>query len=120
MRIFKAFMLAYMCVALAGCSDLPYPKSNDILKGGNTVRVGMAMSQVRALYGDPVSRRTVVSKEWGESREEWFYRSTLSPLPANAGYLSEDTYLYFDGETLTNISYTPIGKSEENVAKEMQ
>lgn len=118
MRIIKTLMIVCMCVSLAGCSDLPVLKSNDILKGGNTVRVGMAKSQVRALYGDPVSRRTVVSQEWGESREEWFYKSTMSPLPANAGYLSEDTYLYFDGETLTNISYKPIGKSEEGIAKE--
>lgn len=113
MRTFKLIMAVYLCSVLAGCADMPTPKANDILKGGNTVRTGMTMSEVKVLYGEPDTRRNVVSKEWGSSREEWHYRARISALPASLGYAGEDAYLYFDGTRLTNISDKPLGKGED-------
>lgn len=112
MRIVRLMMAVYLCAMLTGCADMPTPKASDILKGGNTVRVGMTMSEVRVLYGEPDTKRNVVSKGWGESREEWHYGARISALPASLGYAGEDAYLYFDGTRLTNVSDKPMGKGE--------
>ena len=113
MRILKLVMVVCFSAVLSGCADMPTPKAADILKGGNTVRAGMTMSEVRVLYGEPDTRRNVVSKGWGESREEWHYRASISSLPASLGYAGEDAFLYFDGNRLTNISDKSLGKGEE-------
>lgn len=113
MKILSSVFVLCFCMFLAGCADMPSPKADVLLKGGNTVRSGMNKSEVRALYGEPDTKRAVVAQNWGSSREEWHYRATISSLPASLGYAGEDAYLYFDGQILTNISDKPLGKSEE-------
>jgi ABC-type uncharacterized transport system auxiliary subunit len=62
MRFLKLAIALYLCSFLAGCADIPAPKPSEILRSGNTVRPGMSQNEVRALYGDPDTKRSVVSK----------------------------------------------------------
>jgi hypothetical protein len=73
----------------------------------------MTKAQVVEIYGEPDVKADTVSDKWGGMREEWVYRARYSALPVSAGYLSEDLYLYFDGENVTNISKEPLGKQKE-------
>lgn len=70
---------------------------------------GMSKAQVVERYGEPSITSIVESSEWNEPREEWVYIAQYTVLPVNAGYLSEDLYLYFDGDNLTNVSKKPLG-----------
>ncbi|MFH1411169.1 MAG: outer membrane protein assembly factor BamE [Candidatus Omnitrophota bacterium] len=105
------FLLSFLS---AGCAEMEMPGTAEILRdplGKGTVTVGMTKEQVVLVYGDPDIKQTVTSDAWGGSREEWFYKARYSALPVNAGYLSKDLYLYFDGDSLTNISVDPLGRS---------
>jgi len=82
--------------------------------GEGSLRVGMTKDKVVSVYGESDAKRVVISEEWGSSRDEWMYKGRYSTFPVNAGYFSEDLYLYFDGENLTNISKTPLGEGVEN------
>jgi len=117
----KVFYLALIvCVSslFSGCADIEVPSTDQILKapmGDGSLNLGMEREKVRSIYGEPDAKTMVTSSEWKEPREEWFYSGRYSVLPVNAGYLSEDLYLYFDGESLTNISKKPLGdNSGEN------
>jgi len=104
-------------VALSGCADIQ-PNPAQIIKnpiGPNIAKVGMTKSQVISLYGEPGFKKIGVrSEEWEGTREEWFYRATITGLPVNADYLAEDLYLYFDGNNLTNISHSPLEKMSKD------
>ena len=104
-----------ICVFTAGCADIQAPSTDQILKnplGSGGLEIGMTKDRVISMYGEPDAKSTVQSREWNEPREEWFYGGRYSALPVNAGYLSQDLYLYFDGENLTNISKKPLGERE--------
>ncbi|MDD4012710.1 MAG: hypothetical protein PHW14_00755 [Candidatus Omnitrophica bacterium] len=96
---------------------MPVPRTNNLIRGANAFKIGMTKSEIRSVYGEPDAVRTVVAHEWGGDREEWSY-SGKTPLSVSAGYLGSDTYLYFDGNILTNISDRPIGKAEEVIEEE--
>lgn len=114
MKIYRLFVLLLMCLAVtAGCADITLPNAKEMLKdplGEGSLKIGMTKDAVISVYGGPDLERQVYSDEWGGSREEWLYKSRYSAFPVNAGYFSEDLYLYFDGENLTNVSKTPLGK----------
>jgi hypothetical protein len=114
------------CIAavffVAGCAEVKMPTTSQILKdplGEGSIKVGMTKDQVVSVYGEADMKRMVVSEEWNGTREEWLYKARYSSLPVNAGYLSDDLYLYFDGPSLTNISKTPMGH-EENYEKDIK
>lgn len=114
MRIYSyvitLFLVSTFCL---GCAGVDIPKTAELIKeplGKGSVKVGMTKDQVVSVYGEADITRSVSSDEWKGEREEWFYRGRYSALPINAGYLSSDLYLYFDGENLTNISDRPLGK----------
>lgn len=105
-----------LLMPLAGCSGVQSSETDDILKqplGSGGLFAGMSKSQVKEKYGEPDIKGNVLSPEWNSPREEWVYRARYSVLPVNAGYLSEDLYLYFDGNNLTNISKRPLGVDRE-------
>jgi len=116
LKIHCLLVLTLMCVFSAGCADIKAPKPEQFFKdplGEGSLKIGMVKNKVIAEYGEPNAKRTVISKEWNRGREEWLYKATYSGLPAGIGYLSEDLYLYFDGENLTNISREPLGEEGE-------
>ncbi|HPN72593.1 MAG TPA: hypothetical protein PKZ41_01200 [Candidatus Omnitrophota bacterium] len=111
-----AVITAFIATCFAGCSGVQAPKTDELLRqpmGSGGLFAGMSRSQVKEKYGEPDIKATVVSGEWNSPREEWVYRARYSVLPVNAGYLSEDLYLYFDGDNLTNISKRPLGVDRE-------
>ncbi|MBU0570749.1 MAG: outer membrane protein assembly factor BamE [Candidatus Omnitrophica bacterium] len=104
------------CGILAGCADMDIPTPTTILKepiGPNAARHGMSKDRVISLYGEPAFKSMVSSPDWDAPREEWFYTARISGLPVNSEYLAKDLYLYFDGGSLTNVSYKPLGKEEK-------
>ena len=112
-------ILVISALVIAGCSGMEAPTPKDIIKnpiGPNAVKVGMSKQEVASIYGEPNSKRTVSSTDWGGEREEWFYHGRMSGLPVGADYLANDLYLYFDGDNLTNISKQPIGKEQKTAA----
>jgi hypothetical protein len=112
----RSFVCLMICLAMAGCADIQAPRTDEILKqpmGSGGLYAGMTKAQVVERYGEPDIKGMVGSTGWNEPREEWVYQGRYSLLPVNAGYLSEDLYLYFDGENLTNISKKPLGMSEQ-------
>ncbi|MBD3379270.1 MAG: hypothetical protein GF408_02290 [Candidatus Omnitrophica bacterium] len=105
---------------LGGCAEMDMPSGNTMLKspvGSGNIKKGMTKSQVLNEYGEPDLKRVVTSKGWAGEREEWFYRARTS-LPVGMGYLSENAYLYFDEDILTNISHEPMGSSIEKRTSE--
>lgn len=116
MKVLYSIMMLVSVFCLAGCGSLEANDTDQALNiplGSGGLRLGMTKNQVVALYGDPDIKDTVSSPAWGHAREEWFYKAEMGVLPVNAGYLSEDLYLYFDGDNLTNISKKPLGKAKE-------
>jgi hypothetical protein len=100
-------------MVIVGCAEIKTPKPGEFFKdplGEGALNIGMTKSQVLVIYGEPNIEGTVSSGEWSQTRNEWLYRATYSGLPTGIGYLSEDLYLYFDGESLTNISRKPLGE----------
>ncbi|MGB2662157.1 MAG: hypothetical protein WBD04_07220 [Candidatus Omnitrophota bacterium] len=112
-----AIIILFFCVfIIAGCADVEIPTTSELIKnplGPGSVRIGMTQAQVVEIYGDPDIKGTVTSKKWNKPREEWIYRADYSAFPVGAGYLTEDQYLYFDGENLTNISDRSLGKETD-------
>ncbi|KJJ83956.1 secreted protein [Candidatus Omnitrophus magneticus] len=105
----KCFILIMACVFfLSGCADIKAPTPETIIEDSialNTLQLGMSKSKVISLYGEADQKRVVKSKLWNNEREEWFYKAQMDVLPVGTGgYLSKDLYLYFDGDSLTNIS----------------
>ena len=116
MRLYAAILSFALVVSLPGCSGIEAPKTDEIFNqplGNGGLTAGMSRSQVKEKYGEPDIKGAVSSSEWNSPREEWVYRARYSGLPVNAGYLSDDLYLYFDGDNLTNISKRPLGVDRE-------
>lgn len=101
-----------LCSLAFSCVTAEAGTVGDLIKdplGNGGLNPGMTQSQVLQRYGEPDIKSLAMSSEWKEPREEWFYKAEFDILPVNAGYLSEDLYLYFDGDNLTNISKRPLG-----------
>jgi len=124
LKIYRSLSLALLlCIFLTGCSGIEVPTVGQILKdplGEGSLKIGMAKSQVVSIYGSPSIKTSVISDEWKQKREEWVYKAKYSVLPVSAGYLSEDLYLYFDGDILTNISRKPLGKRQKENSEDIK
>ncbi|MBF0252931.1 MAG: hypothetical protein HQL29_03860 [Candidatus Omnitrophica bacterium] len=116
----NCFVLMFLFVSVFlfyGCAEFDVPTPGKILNnpmGSSIVKIGMTKNEVNSLYGTPDLKRTVYSTDWEAPREEWYYKANMNILPISAGYLTDDVYLYFDSNSLTNISDAPIGTYEEN------
>lgn len=118
LKIYRLFCFIILIFFAAGSMFAEAGAVDDLLKvplGDGGLNPGMTKAQVVQRYGDPDIKSLAESKEWKEPREEWFYRATFDALPVNAGYLSEDLYLYFDGDNLTNISKKPLAGGNEDM-----
>ena len=118
MKIYRLGIVTVLLVGLflAGCADVTLPSAKEMLKdplGEGSLQIGMTKYKVVSIYGEPDGKRNVTSEVWSASRDEWMYKGRYPTCPVNAGYFSEDLYLYFDGKNLTNISKTPLGESDD-------
>lgn len=112
MKFLLSSLVMFACFLSAGCAEMDVPNTKQILRdpfGEGSLKAGMSKNRVRDVYGEPDIIDTVTAEGWNEPREQWFYRAKTN-LPVGAGYLSDDLYLYFDGDNLTNISRNPLGK----------
>ena len=104
----KIFLIPVLALSLASCADIEVPTPGYILKrpiGTSSVKIGMSKDKVRELWGDPDQVNYVTDKKkWGGEREEWVYSGRYASIPVDAGYLSKTKRLYFDGDSLTNIT----------------
>ena len=111
--------LALAFLASAACQAIEMQKMDEILTnplGDGGLVPGMSKDRVVDRYGEPDMKRDVISDEWKEPREEWYYRGRYGMLPVNAGYLADDMYLYFDGNNLTKVSKNPIGRGMTDIS----
>lgn len=112
-REIRAIAAVVLCAAglpglsMTGCAALTIPTPKEIAEtplGTESVKIGMTKQQVESLWGKPDSISMAENKEkWSSPREVWTYRARYGSIPVNAGYLSEDKNLYFDGANLTEI-----------------
>ena len=90
-----------------GCSAIIIPNPVDVVKhplGTESIKVGMTKEQVESLWGKPSQIKMVEDKaKWQGSREVWIYHAQYGAIPVDAGYLSANKKLYFDGNNLTDI-----------------
>jgi hypothetical protein len=117
MNTSKVILVFALVISLAGCAGVQGSQTDEVLRqplGSGGLSLGMTRSQVAEKYGQPDMKGMVSSSEWKSQREEWVYSARYSSLPFNAGYLSDDLYLYFDGDNLTNISKSPLGADTES------
>jgi hypothetical protein len=108
LKVFIVLALISFVLFSAGCADFTAPTPEYIIKrplGTSSVKLGMTKGKVKELWGEPDQVNLVEGDErWGGKREEWVYVGRYSTLPVDAGYLSKTKRLYFDGNSLTNIS----------------
>jgi hypothetical protein len=95
---------------LVGCAGIEPPMPEDVLKhplGTESIKIGMSKQEVESLWGKPDAVNQVEDKtRWKGPREEWIYHADyrgLMPVPVDAGYLTKEKRLYFDGNNLTDI-----------------
>ncbi len=105
--VFIFIAVSTLVLSMAGCSALTIPTPKEIAEtplGTESVKIGMTKQQVESIWGKPDSTNMAENKEkWSSPREVWTYRARYGSIPVNAGYLSEDKKLYFDGVNLTEI-----------------
>lgn len=106
--MFRLFLIAILFLSLTGCADITPPTPEDIIKrplGSDSVKIGMTKDRIKEMWGEPDQINYVEDKKrWGGTREEWVYTGRYSAIPIDKNYLSKTKRLYFDGESLTNIT----------------
>ena len=90
-----------------GCSAIIIPNPEEVVKhplGTESIKVGMTKEQVESIWGKPSQVKMVEDKaRWQGTREVWIYHAQYGSIPVDAGYLSSNKKLYFDGNNLTDI-----------------
>lgn len=103
--IIGSLLLAFF---LSGCSVISVANPAEVVKhplGTESIKIGMTKQEVESLWGKPDDVKFVEDKEkWKGTREVWVYRAQYGAIPVDAGYLSRNKNLFFDGENLTDIS----------------
>lgn len=122
MKVLSTILVIFVIsMVFSGCAEMDVPKPKQMLTDSvgmsGQVRLGMSKDEILAKYGEPDMERVVTSKDWGGERDEWFYSKSTN-LPIGMGHTARDAYLYFDGESLTNISDKPI--ASEKMVKESE
>ena len=105
---FKLLLAFSIFLCLSGCAVVEtFPTPKEIVTkplGTESVKKGMSQNEVRSIWGAPDQVNEVEDKErWGGKRTEWVYFGR-SKLPIDAGYFHKTQRLYFDGDSLTNIT----------------
>lgn len=104
----KNICLLALLLVFSGCAVLDQvPSPEQVVNtplGTDTIKIGMTKDQVTEIWGEPDYVEMEKIPQSGREREVWTYRARYSMVPINAGYLSKDRRLYFDGNNLTEIS----------------
>ncbi len=106
-------LLFLLMVCIAGCAEInPFEVPGEVLNhplGTESIGTGSAKEEVIREWGKPdIINKLGAQDETGTQREEWVYKARrVTPVSVDAGYLSKNKYLYFDGNHLTLISSEP-------------
>ena len=109
--LYAALLLA--AFTLQGCAGInPFEAPQTVLNhplGTESIGIGMSKQEVLSVWGKPdITNKLGFSDSSGTQIEEWIYKARdYSPVSVDAGYLSKNKYLYFDGNNLTKISNEP-------------
>ena len=115
-KYFMVFLLFLLAVITVGCAEInPFEAPQEVLKhplGTESIRTGSTKEAVIKEWGKPdIINKLGAEDQSGALKEEWIYRARpISPVPIDAGYLSKNKYLYFDGNHLVLISDEPKRK----------
>ncbi|MCG2705675.1 MAG: hypothetical protein L6309_06395, partial [Candidatus Omnitrophica bacterium] len=100
-------------VLTVGCAEInPFEVPGKVLNhplGTESIRTGSTKVEVIKEWGRPdIINKLGAQDETGTQVEEWIYKARrITPVSIDAGYLSKNKYLYFDGDHLTLISNSP-------------
>lgn len=107
-------LVLFVLVTVAyGCAEInPFEAPEQIMRhplGTESIRIGMAKEEVIKEWGKPdVVNKFGAQDVAGTEKEEWIYKARrYAGIPVDAGYLSKNKYLYFDGNNLTLLSDEP-------------
>lgn len=98
-----ALVAVLLVLALGGCAEIEPPGPEEIMRqplGQSPLKIGMSKEQVKSIWGQPDSIKTVGTDFQGIVKEEWVYSGRYPNLPINVDYLSESQHLIFDGNYL--------------------
>jgi len=104
-KIFLALIII-TSLFLTGCETYRSGNPEAVLThplGTDLIKVGMAKDEVMDVWGEPDMVNALDATGQGfleTAQEEWIYKARYGNVPLNAGYLSKDRYLYFDGNNL--------------------
>ncbi len=113
---FMFFLLFLLLASTVGCAEInPFEAPAEVIKhplGTESIHTGSTKEAVIKEWGKPDIINNLGSEDQtGTQKEEWVYKSRpISPIPVDAGYLSKNKYLYFDGNYLTLILNEPKSK----------
>jgi hypothetical protein len=111
------FLLSVLAVGIYGCAEInPFEAPEEVIRhplGTESIKIGMHKEEVIKEWGKPdiINKMGTQQDATGTQQEEWIYKARqYAAIPVDAGYLSKNKYLYFDGNNLTSIADGP--KSE--------
>ncbi len=100
-------------MGFCGCAEInPFEAPEQVIRhpfGTESIKIGMSKQEIVKEWGNPdVINSMGTADATGTRQEEWIYKSRqYAGIPVDAGYLSKNKYLYFDGNNLTLISDEP-------------
>lgn len=119
----KIILSVLFVMFLWGCAEITPRTPRDVViqpMSGSMLELGMSQDEVRSVYGNPTSVQIVSLRGWMSDREEWFYEGRYKELPLGTGFLRDDLYLYFDENSLTNISRESLAEREKEVTEDVE
>lgn len=112
-RCAMTLLLAALAIGIYGCAEInPFEAPEEVIRhplGTESIRTGMTKEEVVKEWGKPDVINKLGSQDaTGTEKEEWIYKGRrYAGIPVDAGYLSKNKYLYFDGNNLTLLADEP-------------
>lgn len=109
----KLFSFWIFVIGIYGCAEInPFELPEKVIRhplGTESIKIGMSKEEVMKEWGKPDIIDPLGAQDaTGSQREEWIYKARqYAGIPVDAGYLSKNKYLYFDGNNLTLIANEP-------------
>ena len=106
-------LLFILAMGIYGCAEInPFEAPEEVIRhplGTESIKIGMSKEEVIKKWGKPdIINKLGAQDATGSQREEWIYKARqYAAIPVDAGYLSKNKYLYFDGNNLTLIADAP-------------
>ncbi|MDD5680045.1 MAG: hypothetical protein PHI59_02260 [Candidatus Omnitrophica bacterium] len=109
----KLALFFIFVMSMYGCAEInPFEAPEEVMRhplGTESIKTGMSKEEVTKEWGKPdIINALGVQDATGSQQEVWIYKARqYAGIPVDAGYLSKNKYLYFDGNNLTLIANEP-------------